>query len=266
MFAQIRHVAMFSENYAMLGKFYESLFGMKTSGKARPMRAVTVGDGYVGLNINPRRTGRKAGLDHFGIQVADLETVYKRMRDCFPEVEWLARPSTRPFAGVSAHDPDGNVFDISQQDMKNRTDVYTDSQWQQPRTISHVAIRTLHPEEMARFYTDVFELTPLNKAADDPNYYLSDGHLTLELMPWRIGDYAGMGVYTRGIDHFGFKVESIEALKADMEELTGINQRLAPMPFVGKEGAATVALFKRSCPLGTFHLADTDGVPIDVAE
>jgi len=32
---------------------------------------VTVGDGYVGLNINPRRAGRHAGLDHFGIQVED---------------------------------------------------------------------------------------------------------------------------------------------------------------------------------------------------
>ena len=44
---------------------------MKTSDKTRPGRAVTVGDGYVGLNINPRRAGRSAGLDHFGIQVED---------------------------------------------------------------------------------------------------------------------------------------------------------------------------------------------------
>ena len=81
MFAKINHVAIVSENYAQLAQFYEAVFGMQTSAKTRPGRAVTVGDGYVGLNINPRRAGRSAGLDHFGIQVDDCETVFDRMRN-----------------------------------------------------------------------------------------------------------------------------------------------------------------------------------------
>jgi catechol 2,3-dioxygenase-like lactoylglutathione lyase family enzyme len=120
-FSKINHVAIVSENYAQLAKFYESMFGMNTSAKTRPTRAVTVGDGYVGLNINPRRAGRPAGLNHFGIQVEDAELVYDRMRKRYPTVKWLKRPSTRPFAGVSSHDPDGNMFDISQKNMTNRT-------------------------------------------------------------------------------------------------------------------------------------------------
>ena len=55
MFAKLNHVAIVSENYAQLSKFYEAMFGMNTSSKTRPTRAVTVKDGYVGLNINPRR-------------------------------------------------------------------------------------------------------------------------------------------------------------------------------------------------------------------
>ena len=35
MFAKINHVAIVSERYALLGKFYEALFGMKMSGTKR---------------------------------------------------------------------------------------------------------------------------------------------------------------------------------------------------------------------------------------
>src|SRR5436305_302663 len=76
MFSKINHVAIVSENYALLEQFYRAVFGMRISEKTRPGRAVTVGDGYVGLNINPRRAGRAAGIDHFGIEVEDAETVY----------------------------------------------------------------------------------------------------------------------------------------------------------------------------------------------
>ena len=76
MFAQINHMAMVSPIYPMLAKFYEAYFGLKPSGKtSRPLNAVTVGDGYVGLNINPLRDGYVGGLDHFGMLVEDLDKV-----------------------------------------------------------------------------------------------------------------------------------------------------------------------------------------------
>src|ERR1700731_4205056 len=78
-FAKINHVAIVSEKYALLASFYESLFGMKRSPKGKINRAVTVGDGYVGLNINPRKAGRPAGLDHFGVEVEDVDTGLDRM-------------------------------------------------------------------------------------------------------------------------------------------------------------------------------------------
>src|ERR1051325_6091656 len=157
MFAKINHVAIVSERYSLLANFYSSLFGMRSSPEKGVSRAITVGDGYVGLNINPRKAGRPAGLDHFGIQVEDVETVFDRMRAKYPEADWVQRPSTRPFAGITANDPDGNVFDISQKDMKNRHAAYVENTGEQnPRHISHVALRTMHPDEMARFYSDVF--------------------------------------------------------------------------------------------------------------
>ena len=117
--AKLKHIALVSDNYALQGKFYEAAFGMRTAADPRPERAVTVSDGYVGLNINPRKPGRPAGLDHFGLEVDELEPVLARLRR-YPEVQVVGRPSTRPFAGLSTHDPAGNVFDLSQRDMANR--------------------------------------------------------------------------------------------------------------------------------------------------
>ncbi len=265
MFAKINHVAIVSENYTQLGKFYEAVFGMKT-GSSRPGRAITVGDGYVGLNINPRREGRQARLDHFGIEVEDVETVFQRMRAHYPRVKWLQRPSTRPFAGLTTHDPDGNVFDLSQKTMKNRTSLYAEEGWQQPRILSHIAIRTMNAEAMAQFYSDVFELTTLNKAEGDPNFYVSDGRMTIELIQWDIESSAGVSVIMPGMDHLGFKVESIEKLKEDVEGLSA-NPFMRPMGIgVGAEGVTRLKIFRDCCPLGRFHMADTDGILIDVSE
>ncbi|HEX4555700.1 MAG TPA: VOC family protein [Xanthobacteraceae bacterium] len=271
MFSKINHVAIVSENYATLEQFYRAVFGMTTSPKTRPGRAVTVGDGYVGLNINPRRAGRKPGLDHFGIEVADAETAFDRLRRHYPDVKWLKRPANRPFAGVSTHDPDGNMFDISQKDMSNRTSVYVENDGKaNSRHIDHVAMRTMRPAEMARFYRDVFELAPANQPgdqrADDKNHYLTDGHVTLVIMPWDITDYDGTGIITAGMDHIGFKVEDLAAFKQDVERVAADNPRLAPEPLgTGAEGKALLELFRRSCPLGRHHMADCDGTLIDVA-
>jgi catechol 2,3-dioxygenase-like lactoylglutathione lyase family enzyme len=268
MFSKINHVAIVSENYAQLAQFYIAAFGMRASEKTRPGRAVTVGDGYVGLNINPRRAGRPAGLDHFGIQVDDCETVFERMRKKYPSVKWLKRPSNRPFAGISTHDPDGNVFDLSQKNMENRTSVYVENDGNaNARHINHVGLRTMRPDEMAEFYRDVFELAPSNieKPADDHNHYLTDGHMTLVVMPWDITDYDGTGIITCGMDHIGFRVESLDAFKSDVDRIAADNPRLAPAPVAaGREGAAIDRLFERSCAMGRRRLADPDGILIDV--
>jgi catechol 2,3-dioxygenase-like lactoylglutathione lyase family enzyme len=269
MFSKINHVAIVSDDYAISAQFYQAVFGMRSSDRSRPGRALTVGDGYVGLNINPRRAGRSAGLDHFGIEVEEAETAFERMRNKYPSVKWLKRPSNRPFAGISTHDPDGNMFDISQKNMTNRTSVYRDQEGSSEinaRHINHVALRTMHPDDMAEFYRDVFELVPANKGAGDRNHYLTDGHMTLVIMPWDITDYDGTGIITAGMDHIGFKVESVEKLKEDAERVAADNPRLAPSPLAtGAEGKALHELFRRSCPLGQHQMADCDGVLIDVA-
>jgi predicted enzyme related to lactoylglutathione lyase len=266
MAAQIKHIAIASENYALMGRFYEALFHLKTSPRAKPESAVVVGDGYVGMNINPRRAGRQAGFDHFGFEVDDVQAVLDKIQTKYPKVSVLKRPGNRPFAGLSTHDPAGNVFDLSQKGMENRRDVYEDGAWNQDRYINHFGLRTVMPETLAEFYVDLFDLRPQERPAADRSYYLSDGRVTLAIMPWDINDYAGSGIERPAPEHIGFKVENIEDFKQELQTLIGRNPRLSPSPVGGgPEGAARLKLFEK-CPFGKYHLADPDGVLIDVTD
>jgi len=230
MFAKLKHVAIVSANYALVGRFYEAAFKMRVSGRARPESAVVVGDGYVGLNINPRRAGRQAGFDHFGFEVEDVEPVFARLREKYPAIQVLKRPGNRPFAGITTHDPAGNVFDLSQKGMENRTDVYEDREWQQERYIDHIALRTVMPEALAQFYVDVFG----HRAARAGSLGLQSGE--------RRGFQEGAG----GLD--------------------GTEPHLTPSPVgAGPEGEARLRLFAK-CPFGKHQLADPDGVLIDVSD
>lgn len=265
MSARIRHIAIVSDQYALLGRFYEAIFGMKGASDTRPERAVTVSDGYVGLNINPRKAGRPAGLDHFGLEVDDAEAACARIAK-YPGLNVIRRPSTRPFAGISAHDPAGNVFDISQAGMENRKSVYVDAPRElPPRFVSHLAIRTLDAEAIARFYADVFGLQDVARANGDASHAVTDGRVTLVFVPWDIRDYEGGGITRPGPDHLGFRVESVEAVKDRLAQVGDNNPHLRPLPIGGKEGGARLALFAR-CRHGTYQFADPDGVLVDIAE
>jgi catechol 2,3-dioxygenase-like lactoylglutathione lyase family enzyme len=269
MFAKLKHIAVITDQYTLQGTFYRELFGMSGAAKRQSeSRALTVSDGYVGLNFNPRKAGRHAGLDHFGLDVEDIERVRARLSDKYPAIEVLQRPTTRPFASFTTHDPAGNVFDISQQGLENRASVYAEegaAQSNQP-VISHFALRTMNVDVVAKFFQDVYELEPLPKKSGDRNYYLSDGRVTLMLMPWSILDFRDTGIPLPGPDHIGFKVDNIEAFKEQVQTLGEINPNLRAMPVgVGSEGRARLKLLA-GCQYGSYHLADVDGILIDVSE
>jgi len=261
MFAKINHVAIVSQQYALLANYYQSVFGMATSPNfKRAVRAITVGDGYVGLNINPRKAGRPAGLDHFGVEVEDVQTVLDRLDTKHPLAGYIKRPSTRPYAGITANDPDGNVFDLSQKKMENRAGLYAEQTGEQnKRHISHVAMRTLRPDEMARFYCDVLQLEARNGPAGDPNHYLTDGKVTLVIMPWRITNFADTSILPTGMDHFGFTVDNLDELKKDIEEAIDVNPLMNPIVLGrGKEGAARLALARRQATYAEHFISDPD--------
>jgi catechol 2,3-dioxygenase-like lactoylglutathione lyase family enzyme len=270
MSAKINHMAMNSPIYPMLANFYEAYFGLKRSGKvSRPLNGLTVGDGYVGLNMNPLRDGYVGGLDHFGLIVDDIDLVVERARAKFPQAGIVKRPSTRPFANYSAHDPDGNVFDLAQ---KNETDklvgVYAEQAaagWSQDRYLNKFAIRTMNAEKCADFYQSVFELKPVNRPSAS-GHHLTDGRVMLSILPWSIPLFADMAIKRPGPDHIGFKVESIDAFKQHVEVTSGMNPYVAPMRLGGSKEANARKAFLAAEAGGKLQMADPGGVWIDVTD
>lgn len=265
MFAQLRHLAIVTSNADSEGDFYRDVFQMKRATGKNGGGASTVSDGYVGLNLNPRAPGRQAGFDHFGFEVEDVETVVDRFKKKYPKVEVLRRPSNRPFAGISTHDPNGNVFDLSQLNMTNRTGLYTDKVEERKRRIGHFGLRCVDPDLCAEFYRDVFELKELEKPSGDPNHYLSDGKVTLAVMPWKISDFYGSGIERPALDHIGFKVDSMSAFKADLEKYSATYFKPEDRPEKNPEREVRRELLAKF-PLGQFQMSDPDGVLITVSE
>lgn len=267
--AKINHLTIVSEDHYTLGRFYEGFFHMRPTRAQGGSDDVQIGDSRVGLNIKPRLAGHPAQLDHFGIEVDDIAQAFARIRDHYPRIAWLERPSGRAFPSLSAHDPDGNVFGLFQTGQNNSDEIYDGRGPTPDRVIDHVALRVLHPERVAEFYATVFELTPVAKNDGSKNVYLSDGDVTLAIIPWRLGDFEKTGISARGMDHIGFRVESLAALKADIARITEKNYRFQPRTSIlgqGNEGMGRLEMFRKSCPLGCHHMADSDGLLIDVRE
>ncbi len=269
MFAQINHVAIISHQYNTLGKFYEAVFGLKPSAKGRPASAITIGDGYVGLNLIPRRDGYVEGIDHFGMVVDDVEPVLERMKRKHKNATIVKRPSARPFAAYSGHDPDGNVFDLAQKKEDTRKEVYAEiggGGWAQDRYVNKFAIRTPNAEECAEFYRGVFELDPVNRKSGTAGYCLTDGRVTLAVLPWSIPVFEGMSVKRPGPDHIGFHVENLDAFKARVAEVAGMNPYLAGVPLGGSPESDVRKRFFAGQAGGKLQMSDPDGNWIDITD
>jgi predicted enzyme related to lactoylglutathione lyase len=282
MLTRIQHAAIVSENFVREAKFYEAVFGMKRSrpGSAeeekaiRTNYAVSISDGYVGVTVIGRKPGYVPGLHHFGVDVDDIDEAMGRIKKNYPNVAVLKRPSNRPFATYGAHDPEGNYFDLTQEGMANRRDVYAvrpgspqvGQQREQPRRIHHFKLRVMNPANIAAFYRDSFDLKEADKALEDPNCYLTDGEVTLIIAPWKMSDYEGAGIDRPGLEHIGFKVEDVAAVKKELAALREtdpqMNERIISEPSEGERRVALIA----SCRHGQYQLSSPDGIFVDVCD
>ena len=272
--SKIQHFAIVSENFVRETRFYEAVLGMKRSkpGSAEEEKAVkanyglSISDGYVGMTVIGRKPGYVPGLHHFGIDVDDVEEACARIKEKYPAITVLKRPSNRPFATFGAHDPEGNYFDLTQEGMENRRDVYVEAAREQPRRVHHIKLRVMDPTAIATFYRDLFDLKEKEKALKDPNFYLTDGKVTLIIAPWKMSDFAGAGIDRPGLEHIGYKVESVDAFKKELVALRESNPHTRePIVSVAEEGERRVALIA-SCRYGQHVFSDPDGVFIDIAE
>jgi catechol 2,3-dioxygenase-like lactoylglutathione lyase family enzyme len=201
--------------------------------------------------------------------VDDVKTVLERMQQKYKGTNVVKRPSTRPFAAYSGHDPDGNVFDLAEKKNDTRSDIYgelAEGGWIQDRYLNKFAVRSLNADACAEFYHDIFELEPVETKYNEPGHYLTDGRVTLAILPWQIPIFAGMSIKRAGPDHIGFKVENLETFKEHLAMVAGKNPYLAPVPLGGsKESDVRMQHFQNSAS-GKFQMTDPDGTWIDVTD
>src|SRR5687767_11629611 len=222
MIAKIRHLATHTEHYDKECNFYKTIFGMKQittglvdeNGKSNPDRG-HISDGVIGLALLARRAGSQSSIDHFGFEVDDVREAVDRLNRLYPDLLHTRALTFVPFAGTRAQDPTGTQFDLSQKGQENVREGYLKDGWEQPRWLNHIALRAREPDEVAEFYTRVLELEEL-PASPDGAIALTDGKVRLVIRRCHDGFYRSL---RQGFDHIGFRVESVEKTKKDLDEI-----------------------------------------------
>ncbi len=289
MTSRIKHIGIMSQTPPRLFKFYECLFDFRTdvrdpakererakttghrilnSGRVASAfaRTVIASDGNIGVAFNQRRPGYPGGLDHFGMTVDDIGGVLQRIKEKYPTVGAVKRPPGRPFVDYSSHDPEGNIFDIAEPGKKTLIGVFTDAEAQRPRRIRHFTIRAMSPAALAQFYTEVFEFKAEEKALEDPNFYLTDGTVTMVIAPYKIADYLGTEHKRPGFDHLGFEVENLQAFKEDVEYLAKHDpEYLAPKPPNVESEYQVIMDLLQTCRHGQHQMCDPEGNLLDIS-
>jgi len=229
-------------------------------------RTVIASDGNIGVAFNQRRPGYPGGLDHFGMTVDDIGQVLKRVKEKYPSVGAVKRPEGRPFVDYSSHDPEGNIFDLAEPGKKQLVGVFTDAENMRPRRIKHFTIRAMNPAALAQFYVDIFEFKQEEKALEDPNFYLTDGTVTMVIAPYKIQDYLGTEHKRPGFDHLGFAVENLKAFKDDVEYLAKHDpEYLAPKPPNVQSEYQVIMDLLATCRYGKHQMCDPEGNLLDIS-
>ncbi len=69
--------------------------------------------------------------------------------------------------------------------------------------IRHIALYARNPEQLARFYEQVFGMEIVHRSTSSKSVYLSDGYLTLAVLQHQLERSEAVG-----LNHFGFEIDS----------------------------------------------------------
>jgi catechol 2,3-dioxygenase-like lactoylglutathione lyase family enzyme len=262
--ARIRHAAIYTQNPDVVITFYQKIFGMKriTTALTQQNRG-HISDGVVGLAVLARRPAIPAGLDHFGFEVDDIGSVVETIRSKYPKILITKGLERVPFAVFRSHDPAGAQFDISEKSNPKVREGYTEDGWDQARYVNHVVIRAAEPAQVAEFYKVVFGLFEVTEPPLGDAVCLSDGKIRLLIHPTTDHSYVSM---RQGLDHIGFKVESLTAAQRDLEEIASSAPSSAPKDIAGGLFGHITKKDMEACKVGAYALSDPDGVVLDISE
>jgi hypothetical protein len=117
--------------------------------------------------------------------------------------------------------------------------------------LRRLTIVTLHPERLARFYEQVFEMRRVPNTSNPEAIYLTDGYFNLTFIPNRAEGKAS------GLNHFGFDVAPREA-----EQLLARFERWGLSKPASRAGKRSFADLRGTDPDGNNMDISTRGFPI----
>jgi catechol 2,3-dioxygenase-like lactoylglutathione lyase family enzyme len=104
--------------------------------------------------------------------------------------------------------------------------------------IRHLAILARNPKKMADYYTKVFDMEIIHKNAAGNAFFLSDGYITMAVLPHKLENDGSLG-----INHFGFQVDSIDEISKKIvgfdAEIEEPKKRPADRPYAEFRGCDT---------------------------
>jgi catechol 2,3-dioxygenase-like lactoylglutathione lyase family enzyme len=195
--------------------------------------------------------------------VDDITAVVERIRSKYPKILVTKGLERVPFAVYRSHDPAGAQFDISEKSNPKVREGYTEEGWDQPRHVNHVVIRAAEPAQVAEFYQSVFGLFEVKEPPLGEAICLSDGTIRLLIHSTTDHSYISM---RQGLDHIGFKVESLEAAQRDLQEIATSAPASIPRDIGGGIFGHITVEDMKACKIGTYALSDPDGVLLDLSE
>lgn len=111
--------------------------------------------------------------------------------------------------------------------------------------IRHLAILARNPKKMADYYVKVFDMELIHKNPQGTAFFLSDGYITMAVLPHRLEADGSVG-----LNHFGFQVDDIAAISKKIVDLDIEEPKQRPA----------------DRPYAEFRACDTEGNCFDLSE
>lgn len=104
--------------------------------------------------------------------------------------------------------------------------------------IRHLAILARNPKKMADYYTKVFDMEVIHKNPAGTAFFLSDGYITLAVLPHKLENDGSLG-----LNHFGFQIDSVDEMMKKIAafdpEIEEPKKRPADRPYAEYRGCDT---------------------------
>ncbi len=229
--AHFGYMAIVSDQPQALADYYAKHFQMWQLGSS-DAGDISITDGFLNVSILKQRAGEegamgRTGLSHFGIAVRDIREVEANLEEFAPNADIQAEKGDLHHGEYRVVSPNGLPVSLSTDNFSISGDAR-----RLPR-IRHFATSFPHSnDDEADFLTKVFGFREVSTSAERrkagrPSRFIGDGNICLALlsigMPGsgdeheRYRDVEEKGVNSKpGLNHFGFVVESTQAVMDSM--------------------------------------------------